>query len=418
MSIPFIQEGMIPNDLLHSLRSKAWDRFQEVGLPSRKNEAFKYVPLAKIYAHEFALIDNYSLDKESLSSFLLENHDHLIFINGALRLDLSSFSSDMEIVSLEKAMSSFAIFLQNKLVKSLKEDTDPFSLLNFIFHKSGAFVYVPSNMNFEKPLQILNLTAGLVPGSFASMPRVQGVIGKGSSLNITLTSHHIGEYEHHWSIPVLDIVQEENSHVKVVDSLNYPSENWYFGSYHYQLKKNASLKTIDLTSGAKVSRRDYQISLDEPYADARAYGLSYLTQKSQSHTHVLMRHLAETCTSSQLFKTILDDESVSSFEGKIYVHSKAQKTESYQLNRNLILSEKAKAHTKPNLEIFADDVKASHGATIGQLSSEDLFYMQSRGVSLQEAKRLCIQGFLAEILQEVDISTLTKPYTIHEKSEI
>ncbi|MGD2169648.1 MAG: SufD family Fe-S cluster assembly protein [Chlamydiota bacterium] len=412
MSVPFIQEGLIPSDLLHSLRIKAWDRFQEVGLPSRKSEAFKYVPLAKIYAHEFSLIDNYSLDKKSFSSFLLEDHDHLVFVNGALRLDLSNFSPDLEIVSLDQAMSSFAMFLQNRLTKSLKEDTDPFSLLNFIFHKQGAFLFLPSNVNPEKPLQIVNLTIGLEPGPFVSMPRVQGVIGKGSSLNITITSHHIGEYAHHWSIPVIDIVQEENSHLKVVDVIQDPVENWYFGSYHYYLKRNASLKTVDLGSGTKVTRRDYQVTLEEPYANAKTYGLNYLTQKNQSHTHVLMKHLAESCTSSQLFKTILDDEAVSSFEGKIYVHSKAQKTESYQLNKNLVLNEKAKAHSKPNLEIFADDVKASHGATIGQLSLEDLFYMQSRGVALQEAKKLCVQGFLAEILEEVDVLTLKKSYPV------
>jgi Fe-S cluster assembly protein SufD len=178
------------------------------------------------------------------------------------------------------------------------------------------------------------------------------------------------------------------------------------------LKRNASLKTVDLGSGTKVTRRDYQVTLEEPYANAKTYGLNYLTQKNQSHTHVLMKHLAESCTSSQLFKTILDDEAVSSFEGKIYVHSKAQKTESYQLNKNLVLNEKAKAHSKPNLEIFADDVKASHGATIGQLSLEDLFYMQSRGVALQEAKKLCVQGFLAEILEEVDVLTLKKSYPV------
>ncbi|PIS01752.1 MAG: Fe-S cluster assembly protein SufD [Chlamydiae bacterium CG10_big_fil_rev_8_21_14_0_10_35_9] len=412
MSVPFIQEGLIPSDLLHSLRIKAWDRFQEVGLPSRKNESFKYVPLAKIYAHEFSLIDNYSLDKKSFSSFLLEGHDHLVFVNGALRLDLSSFSPDLEIVSLDQAMNSFAMFLQNRLTKSLKEDTDPFSLLNFIFHKQGAFLFLPSGVSPEKPLQIVNLTVGLEPGPFVSMPRIQGVIGKGSSLNITITSHHIGEYAHHWSIPVVDIVQEENSHLKVVDIIQEPVENWYFGSCHYYLKKNASLKTVDLGSGTKVARRDYQITLEEPYANAKAYGLNYLTQKSQSHTHVLMKHLAESCTSSQLFKTILDDEAVSSFEGKIYVHSKAQKTESYQLNKNLILNEKAKAHSKPNLEIFADDVKASHGATIGQLSREDLFYMQSRGVTLQEAKKLCVQGFLTEILEEVDVLALKKSYPV------
>jgi Fe-S cluster assembly protein SufD len=157
-------------------------------------------------------------------------------------------------------------------------------------------------------------------------------------------------------------------------------------------------KSISVTNGAATSREDYLIRLQGEAAEAYLYGVWTLDGNRQHHVNICLDHQEAACTSLQKFKGILSDTSRSSFEGKIYVHPQAQKTQAYQMNNNLVLGERAAAYSKPNLEIFADDVKASHGATIGQIDPEHLFYLQARGISAHMAQMLLVQGFKNEII--------------------
>lgn len=172
----------------------------------------------------------------------------------------------------------------------------------------------------------------------------------------------------------------------------------YFGALRAQLKRSARLKTVSIMGEREMERVDYKVSLMGAGAEASLYGLYTPHNSAQVHVNVLMEHQSPHTTSKQLFKGVLSDASRASFEGKIYVHQEAQKTDAFQLSNHLLLSPNVVANSKPNLEIFADDVKASHGATVGQIDPELLFYLKARGVDEQLAKQLLIEGFKDEII--------------------
>ncbi len=165
---------------------------------------------------------------------------------------------------------------------------------------------------------------------------------------------------------------------------------------------------MSVTTGAETVRQDYHATLSGEAADATLQGIWMLKDRREAHTHVVMHHEAPHCRSMQLFKGVLDERSKSSFEGKIYVQKEAQKTEAYQLNKHLLLGERVIANSKPNLEIFADDVKASHGATMTQVDESELFYLKARGISEKAAKALLIHGFCQEMIEKIPQSFVRK----------
>ena len=204
----------------------------------------------------------------------------------------------------------------------------------------------------------------------------------------------------------LDVFLEEKASFSHVFSNENPCSSWGFSSFRATLKKESRLNSSFITFGSPGFRRDYFISLVGEGSEAHLKGLTVLGDRAQSHVNIHMDHSAPSCLSRQLFKNVLAAQSISSFTGKIYVSRAAQKTEAYQLNKNLLLSDQATANTKPNLEIFADDVKASHGATVSQLDEEQIFYLRTRGVSLPTARSLLTIGFCQEILDMVEIASL------------
>ena len=209
-----------------------------------------------------------------------------------------------------------------------------------------------------------------------------------------------------------DLSIDEDSHVQYIQSaFDISQDSWYFDACSASLKRNSTFKTVMATAGSTSVRHDYRISLTGENAEAKLNGIWMLSDNNESHTHVLMRHQAPYCRSMQFFKGAIDDVSRSSFEGKIFVEQIAQKTEAFQLNNNLILSDHAIANSKPNLEIFADDVKASHGATVGQLDAEQLFYLKTRGYSEQAAKNLLVYGFCKEVIDLIPIPSLQQKIT-------
>jgi Fe-S cluster assembly protein SufD len=172
------------------------------------------------------------------------------------------------------------------------------------------------------------------------------------------------------------------------------------------LKKNSRFTAYGFTSGSVLSRQDYKIALLGEGAEAQLGAIAMLEEKAQTHANVLVEHAAPSCQSMQKFKSVLYDKSRSSFQGKILVRQIAQQTNAYQRNNNLILSPLAHAYAKPNLEIFADDVKASHGATFGQVDKEQLLYLKTRGLTTAQAKKLLVFGFCEEVLEEITIPSL------------
>ncbi|MGZ3732597.1 MAG: Fe-S cluster assembly protein SufD, partial [Parachlamydiaceae bacterium] len=202
-----------------------------------------------------------------------------------------------------------------------------------------------------------------------------------------------------WINQRFDVSLEENAHVRYVQLNHHASSDvWHFDAVRGTLKKSSSLTCVNVSNGSATVRNDYRVSLSGENCETSLNGVWMLKERREAHQHIFIDHQAPHCFSRQLFKGALKDTSHSSFEGKIVVRQEAQETNAFQLNNNLLLNEGATAESKPNLEIFADNVKASHGATIGQLEKEELFYMQSRGFSSEEAKQLLVHGFCQDVL--------------------
>jgi len=400
-----------PQDPLSKVRNKAWDHFLEIGLPTRKSEVFRYVSLRSLYENAYETPQEIpAINPALIDSFILPECQNsvLVFVNGCYQPTLSRRSDIPQKVivqPLEEAFKSFATFLQNHWNKAVKEEADPFAILNTALQKGGIFIYIPPKTIVEKPIQILHILhtqqkplmlfprLHLFAGNFseALLCNTQGVLSGGS----------------HWINAVTDFTLEEGAKIRYLqNSSQEPPKTLFFEAVRTQLKGDATFKTLNVTQGAECQRYDYKVTLQGENGEALLYGLWMGKGKNEVHTHVLMDHQAPHCHSFQFFKGVLDENSHSSFEGKILVRQAAQKTDAFQLNNNLVLSEGAAAESKPNLEIFADDVKASHGTTVGQLSEEELFYMKTRGFSAEAAKSLLVKGFCNEIIENIPMESI------------
>lgn len=393
-------ESFSKNDALTQLRSRAWEHFLKLGLPTPKNEAFQYVPLGALFAGEWDRCEKKEIEEKEIESFILPEckGSHLVFVDGYFSKTLSNTSEinkKIALLYLNEAMKSYGVFLQNRFSKLIKEEKDPFSALNAAMQEDGAFVYFPPGSLEEKPIQILQVITG-EEGSPLLSPRLHIFMGKGSEAFFVQTTVHLKKNSYFRNDGV-DLALEENAKVRWLQLTDSSENVWHFGSFYATLKRNSSLKSFSFTSGSKTCRQSYKVQLAEEGASVSLQGLSFLQNEREAHTHVLIDHAAPHVYSNQHFKSVLFDQSRSSFEGKILVKKEAQKTEAYQLTNALLLSDKAYAYAKPNLEIFADDVKASHGATVAQLNDEELFYLQTRGLGRKEAKKLLVLGFCNEI---------------------
>ncbi|OGN63720.1 MAG: Fe-S cluster assembly protein SufD [Chlamydiae bacterium RIFCSPHIGHO2_12_FULL_49_9] len=387
----------LPKDLLQEIRKKAWSRFSEVGLPKPKQEAFQYLPLQKLEISEPSL--RKVISKEEILPHILPEckNSHLVFVDGFFEEDLSI--SSLICQPLDQAMKSYGLFLQNRLKSSLKTEKDPLALLNSALQGKALFLYAPPQTSPEEKIQILHYTTD----SRSTFPRIQLYLGKNAKVSLVQTS--FSKVDKGFSAPLIDAALDEGASLSFCDFSELPANFQQFQAFRASLKRDSKLKTLTFTEGSLIWRSSLEVALEEN-GEAELLGLSYLKGSRQAHIHALVEHMAPSARSRQHFKAVLDDEARSSFEGKIFVRPAAQKTVAYQLSNHLLLSDLASANAKPNLEIFADDVKASHGATTSQLDEESIFYLRSRGLSKIQAKRYLTLGFCKEITDQIPFDSL------------
>jgi len=399
-------------DSLQGVRAKAWDHFLELGLPSRHMETYQYIKLSKLFSNEFTFS---SPTVPEIEPHILPECQNslLVFVNGHFQSDLSrtkAIPDRVVITTLEEASKTYSALLNNHWAKSLKQETDPFAAVNAALHRDGAFLYVPPKTVVETPIQILHLI-DTDKSPMMMLPRLHLFVGAQSQLEMVSTV--VTESGEGWCWNgMTEIAIEEDAHVHLTQvAWDEPENSWHFDAVRATLKRNSTLKTVAVTNGSATVRNDYHVILTGENSEGMLNGVWNLQGKREAHSHVLMEHQAPNCRSMQLFKGVLNDTSRSSFEGKIYVHQAAQKTDAFQLNQNLLLSEGANADSKPNLEIFADDVKASHGATVGQLDAEQILYMKTRGISEATAKGLLVRGYCNEVLEMIRVPSLRNKLT-------
>ena len=390
-------------DSLKPMRAKAWERFQLLGLPSRRHEQFRYLKMRHLYSQVYSLTHQEIVPL--LQPHILSDCDYLVLLNGVFRPDLSHLPEKLLATNLDDASRMYSSFLTHQWSQSLKDEQDAFAALNAALHEGGVFLYVPPKTVCETPIQIINVIAGSDEKELI-FPRLHAYFGNCSELSLAWTTLGI-RGSGYFVNQVCEFTLEDDAHVRWTQSTcDFSSDVWLLDALRVTLKRNSVFHAVNYTEGAFTVRNDYRAILAGEGGEVSLSGAWMLDEKHEAHTHVLIDHQAPSCRSNQLYKGVLIDLARSSFEGKIYVQRQAQKTLAYQLNNNLLLSDRANADSKPNLEIFADDVKASHGATVGQLDEEQMFYLRTRGFTYEQARNILVYAYVKEVLDLIKIPSL------------
>jgi Fe-S cluster assembly protein SufD len=404
---PFNQQrSVIDSASLQSLRQRAAQRFQELGLPNRRLEAWKYTDVSVLARSSFERAAASSVSPEAIQPFVYEGCHQLVFVNGHWAPELSrveTLPTGCILGSLAEALPKHSNLIELYLGKGASFEDHAFTALNTAFLEDGAFLYLPPGTVIEKPIHLLFISTAKDQGT-VSYPR--NLIVAQAHSQATIIESYVGLEGNYFTCPVTEIVADENA---VIDHYKIQREQlqaFHLATMQVQLGRNSIFSSLSIALGGALARTDLSASLDAEGIDCTLNGLYLVKGNQRVDHHIHVDHRQPHGTSHQLFKGLLDGTSQATFSGKVYVHPKAQKTDAQQSNRNLLLSEDALVHTNPQLEIFADDVKCSHGATVGQLDKEAIFYLRSRGLDEVAARRLLTYGFASDVLEQIKISAL------------
>lgn len=398
---------------LPSLKKRAWDTFADLGFPTRKHEEWKYDNLSFINRHDFKTAepsDEITAKFEDIEQFLIDdkNIDRIVFVNGKYSSDLSKFESDggVTIKSLNEAVKENDPRLESKLAQLADTDGNALTALNSAFWFDGAFVYVPAGKTAKRPIHILNFLDTSF-GEKMSSGRDLIVVEDGAQARIAVTTN-VRDGAAGFANNVAEIYLGKDA---VVDyyTMHEDGENSHVISAVYAAQEKGSV----FNSGAAFLkgtfwRQDVNVALNDERCEANLNGLYLVNEKDFASFRTLIDHAKPNCESSQLFKGILDDFGKAVYNGKVLVRPDAQQTNAYQQNRNILLTDDATVNAKPQLEIYADDVKCSHGATSGYLDKEPLFYLRSRGIPEKKAKSLILNAFAAEVVEKMKLGKLAE----------
>jgi Fe-S cluster assembly protein SufD len=400
------------NDLngLGVIRQKAFEALNKMGIPTTRHEEWKYTRIGSFFNKEYQYTEGGSaLSAADLAPLRLpgyEQANELIYINGRYAPELSVIRSKGLTVQLlqEAAKNEYKDIVAKHLGHSSNYLKDGINALSTAFVQDGLFVHVKKGQIIEHPIYLYNITDAR-QANILAQPRTLVYVGENAQVKFVETFNTLGTQES-FTNRVIEIVVEKDAiteYYKIQTDASHASQ---VATTHIQQVGKSYTHTVTVSLNAGLVRNNLNIVLDEEYCEAHLYGI-YL-QQGQSHVdnHTVVDHAKPHCESNELYKGMLDDQSTGVFNGKIFVRQDAQKTNAYQSNKNVLLSEGASVNTKPQLEIFADDVKCSHGCTIGRLDEESLFYLRSRGISESTARSLLLHGFAVDILEQIKIAPI------------
>ncbi len=404
-----VQKTSTLNPKLTSINEKSLKRFETLKFPHRKHEMFSFVDTKELASTDF--LHRYGpespLNPELLKDFIYsESKDSVIVIvDGRYDTALSNTSrldKTIELKSLEEAIEDTR--LNDYLLDTVDREEDVFASLNGAFLRDGLFIHVQADSQIKKPLQILHVSTGSKDSPVTTVPRVIVKLDNDAKLDLIIQS--VGIDGNYFLNSVQDFILDESATLNLIRWQSDPSDSWFFSKSWITLSEGSQFKSTTASNGNRLTRHHYYARMTGEKADLSLNGISILADQEQVHNYVRVHHEAPDCISDQLFKNIIQDEGHSSIDTTVIVHENAQHTESHQLINNLLLSDDGVADTKPNLMIYADDVKCDHGATIGQISEDQLFYLKSRGLAEDEAKTLLTSSFANTVLQEIGCLSL------------
>ncbi len=391
------------SDAFHARRKTAIQHFVTTGFPTTKNEDWKYTDLASVASTQFLpVVKPGHIPAGRIDPYLVEGQNILVFVDGYYTPALSKrlpHGNQVLVENLSASMHERDFPSEKYLAQYASVEKNSFAALSTAFLRDGALISVPDNTVVEDPLQIIFCSSERAE-PYIVHPRILVVAGKNSQFRLIET--HIGCGEGvYFSNAIAEIVLGENSileHERVQDETHRAS---HISTTYVHQSRASGYTSHNFTLGGSLTRNDIVVELDGEGGEATLNGLYLGTGNRHVDNHTVIDHVRPHCSSHELYKGILAGRSRGVFNGKIVVRKDAQKTDAKQTNKNLILSDEASIDTKPQLEIFANDVKCTHGATVGQLDDEAMFYLRSRGIPVDESKNILVYAFASDLLDRI-----------------
>ena len=398
------------SDLINSYRNKAFEDFQRLGIPTKKNEYYRYTDLmnylAGDYSYEMAPA-RFAVQLEDLFKCDIPELDtHIVLVlNGFYyeRNEQPKLPKGVIIDSLAEASIRYPEIVNNHYGKYANNSLDSLAALNTLFAQDGIFVYVPKDTVLDKPIQIINI--GYSFNNLRVTRRNLIIAEKGSSASVLICDHTLCK-QSFITNSLTEIYTAENSRLELTKTQNENGNSSQISNTFVNQAANSVFTSNSITLHGGLIRNNIFAKLDGEGAQNNSYGIFFCDDQQHVANFTHIHHAKPHCTSDQLFKGILDGSATGAFSGKILVDKYAVKTQAYQRNNNILLSKTARINVKPQLEIYNDDVKCSHGATVGQLDTEALFYLRTRGIAYKEARHLLMYAFANEVIGKITLEPL------------
>lgn len=396
-----------PAAWLGRLRAAALERANALAVPTTRDEDWRFTDLSPLYQTAFeraaapAAPDRAALE----ASFLPEAGGRLVFVDGHFAAELSTpQEGDAYVGTLAGALRRGAAPLETHLARHAGFESDPFAAVNTAFLHDCAVVDVPDGCRVERPVQLLFVTT---QAERVSYPRVLAILGRGAGL--TLVEDYLGLADGAYFVnAVTELAVAENASLAHVRVQRESDKAFHIASSVASLARDARYAAQSVGMGARISRLNHGVRQGGEGTDCSLDGLALITGRQLADTHSFIDHAHPRGRSRQLHKCVVDGAGHAVFNGRILVRQGAQRTDSAQSSRNLLLTGRAHVDTKPQLEILADDVKCAHGATVGQLDPEHVFYLRSRGLSEVAARNLLTYAFAAEVVDRIPVASLRR----------
>ncbi|UTD16006.1 Fe-S cluster assembly protein SufD [Tenacibaculum mesophilum] len=402
------------NSDLHEIRTKALQNFEKLGFPTKKLEAWKYTSLNSVLKEDYSIFPDRdaSVEFADVKKYFIHEIDSykIVFVDGKYSSFLSTTTHDGKDICLLSAAFSkekYKPVVEKYFNKIAKQDN--LTSLNTAFATEGAFIHIPKNVEVEKPIQIINFTTGK---EHATMLQPRNLI-------IVEQNAHVQIIERHQNLnnnavltnAVTEIYTDTHATVDYYKIQNDNNDASLVDNTYIEQQKESTCSVHTFSFGGNITRNNLNFYQKGEHINSILKGITIIEGKQHVDHHTLVNHIEPNCESHQDYKGIYADRSTGVFNGKVIVEKEAQKTNAYQQNNNVLISDKATINAKPQLEIFADDVKCSHGCTIGQLDDQALFYMQQRGIPKKEARALLMYAFANTVLESVKIPEVKKRIT-------
>ncbi len=405
-----------PDNFMRAVRKEGFSKFNKKGLPTFKTEEWRYTGVSELFKKEYHLSTDESESAKGISKSQIdeirlpgyENANELVFVNGKYVAELSvirSSNDDLIILPLEEAANGIYKDLVNEhLGKSALFVNDAIHALNTSFIYGGIFIYAVKKQIIANPIYLYHISDA-TETHILSQPRSLVFMDVSSKLQLVESYHTIGSMDS-FTNEVLEIVMDTNSILEYYKIQNDHVNASQVGTTHIRQIGKSYAHTVVVTLNGGMIRNNTNIIMEAAGNEAHMFGLYLLNGNSHVDNHTLVDNRMPNCFSNELYKGVMDGRTTGVFSGKIYVRPDAQKTNAYQTNNNILLSENATVNTKPQLEIFADDVKCSHGCTVGRLDEEALFYLRARGISKEHAQAMLLKAFAENVIEQIKIEPL------------